>query len=126
MVRVLIIDDHRGTREALVRALAACACHACGAADGEGAQAALISAQWDLVVTDLRLRGESGLAIVRDVRRRYPSQRICLMTGDVLTERELNETAQLAVPVLTKPVTATRVMALGGSVARRAHSEERT
>jgi DNA-binding NtrC family response regulator len=123
-VRVLVVDDHRSTREALVRALTARACYARGEADGQGARMAVVSGRWDLVVTDLRLGGESGLALVSELRRIFPSLSICLMTGDVLSERELNEAAQLAVAVLTKPVTATRVMALGGVPVRRGDSEE--
>jgi DNA-binding NtrC family response regulator len=111
-VRVLIVDDHRSTREALVRALAERAWHACGASDTDGAKAAVHAADWDLVVSDLRLGGESGLGLVRYLRGQYPGLRVCLMTGSVLTEQELGETAQLAVTVLTKPVTAPRVMAL--------------
>ena len=123
-MRVLIVDDHRGTREALVRALSAGACHAHGAADCRGARAALGSARWDLVVTDLRLGDESGLSLARELRGVFPSLPICLMTGDVLSEWELNEVAQLAVTVLTKPVTAGSVLALGGRTVRRAYSEE--
>ena len=111
-MRVLIVDDHRNTRDMLVRALAGHSWHACGAADVDGARAAVHGGDWDLVVTDLRLGQESGLRLVRYLRGQYPELRVCLMTGATLTEQELGETAQLAVRVLTKPVTAPKVMAL--------------
>lgn len=110
---MLVVDDHRGTREALVKALSASECHACGAADAESAKALVQVGEWDLVVSDLRLPGESGLALVRYLRAQYPSLPICLMTGDSLREHEWDETATLSVTVLTKPVTVTELMACG-------------
>lgn len=112
-MRVLVVDDHRGTREALVKALSFSDCCARGAADAESAKALVHAAEWDLVVSDLRLPGESGLALVRYLRAQYPSLPICLMTGDSLREHEWDETATLSVTVLTKPVTVAELMACG-------------
>jgi two-component system OmpR family response regulator len=65
---VLIVDDHREIRELVSRALAKEGFRVSLAADGKAMRKVLADAQIDLILLDLMLPGESGLALCRDVR----------------------------------------------------------
>ena len=65
---VLIVDDHREIRALVSRALAKEGFRVSLAADGKAMRKVLADAQIDLILLDLMLPGESGLALCRDVR----------------------------------------------------------
>ena len=65
---ILIVDDHREIRELVSRALAKEGFRVSLAADGKAMRKVLADAQIDLILLDLMLPGESGLALCRDVR----------------------------------------------------------
>ncbi len=67
-MRVLIVDDDREIRELLTDYLAGFAIDAEGVADGAGMRAAMAAEAFDLVVLDLMLPGEDGLALCRQLR----------------------------------------------------------
>jgi DNA-binding NtrC family response regulator len=49
--------------------------------NGDDALAYLATRQVDLVITDIRMPGRNGLALLRDIKRDYPLTRVIIMTA---------------------------------------------
>lgn len=65
---ILIVDDHREIRDALVKYLVKNGMHATTAADAVAMDAALKVGHFDLVVLDVMMPGEDGLSVCRRLR----------------------------------------------------------
>jgi DNA-binding NarL/FixJ family response regulator len=84
MIRVLVCDDHpvlRAGLEAVFRAEPGFACVGT-AADGHELMALLRRTRPDVVVLDLRLGGEDGLALCREVRAEPAAPEVLIYTAD--------------------------------------------
>jgi DNA-binding NarL/FixJ family response regulator len=81
-IRVLIVDDHPLMREGLRELIGAEPdMLVCGdAADAAGALHAVESLRPDVVVLDLTLGSDDGIALVRDLRARVPDLRILVVS----------------------------------------------
>src|SRR5919201_987769 len=83
MIRVLIVDDHAVVREGL-RAFLELQDGievAAEAADGEEAIAAAARLRPDVVLMDLVMPRQDGLAAMRELRERVPSARVIVLTS---------------------------------------------
>jgi two-component system OmpR family response regulator len=65
---ILIIDDHREIRELVGRALTREGFRVSAAADGKAMRKVLADSRIDLILLDLMLPGENGLALCRELR----------------------------------------------------------
>jgi two-component system OmpR family response regulator len=65
---ILIVDDHREIRDALVRYLENNGMRATSAADAVAMDAAMKVGQFDLIVLDVMMPGEDGLSVCRRLR----------------------------------------------------------
>jgi two-component system OmpR family response regulator len=65
---ILIVDDHREIRDALVKYLEKNGMRATSAADAVAMDAAMKVGQFDLVVLDVMMPGEDGLSVCRRLR----------------------------------------------------------
>ncbi len=65
---ILVVDDHREIRDLIGRALAKEGFRVSSAADGKAMRKALADSRIDLILLDLMLPGESGLALCRELR----------------------------------------------------------
>lgn len=74
---LLVVDDEKATRDALCAALED-TYEVYPAANGKAARALLESEPIDLLLTDLRLGGESGMDII-DFARQLPEPPLCIM-----------------------------------------------
>jgi diguanylate cyclase (GGDEF)-like protein len=118
---VLVVEDDEATREAL-RALLGDAGYVCdGAADGEGAVAAMNDAQFDLVLLDLGLPGISGADVHRQLRRdpRTSFMPIVFLTAHSDRQVKLAELEAGAEDFITKPYDADELLARVGAAVRR-------
>ncbi|MFN7975864.1 MAG: sigma-54 dependent transcriptional regulator [Acidobacteriota bacterium] len=79
--RVLVVDDDPTIGEVLSATLADEGYQARACASVEEAMAALAGGSWDLLLTDLRMPGEDGLALLRKARARSGDLPIILMTA---------------------------------------------
>lgn len=81
-VRVLLVDDHPVVRDGLAGQLAGQ--HdmvvVAEAGGGEEALAVLRSRPVDVVVTDLRMPGLGGAALIQAIRQRHPSVQVVVLT----------------------------------------------
>lgn len=105
MRRVLIVDDHRNTRESLVLGFPLYGCQADAAANAEEALGYLQSGAYDCVVSDVRMPGRTGVELARILRERFPELKLILMTAYELTPEETADATSLGVVLLIKPVT---------------------
>jgi DNA-binding response OmpR family regulator len=83
-LRLLVVDDEEGVREGIKQYLERCGYVIDGAARIAEAMAFLAEFRYDAVITDLQLsigQAAEGLAVVAEARRRCPSARIVLLTG---------------------------------------------
>lgn len=79
--RVLVVDDDEVLRERLVRSFGRRGFEAVGA-DGYDAALALVRAKApDLAVLDLRMPGESGLVLLRDLMELAPEALVVILSG---------------------------------------------
>ena len=78
----LVVDDEATGRELVSIFLEMLGWTALTAADSAQAQALLETVKFDLVVTDLRLRGETGADITALVRRFQPDTKVLMISGD--------------------------------------------
>jgi CheY-like chemotaxis protein len=70
--RILVLDDDEHALEGFVELLRETGYHVTGASTFDGAKRLLSLEPFDLLVTDVRLRGFNGLHLVMQVRADYP------------------------------------------------------
>jgi excisionase family DNA binding protein len=109
--RVLVADDEASIREVLSKTLALADYDVDLAHDGRSALERLRTTQYDLLITDLKMPGADGLAVIREARRYRPDLPIIIITG-FSTEASAIEALNLGVSgYLTKPFRIPKVLA---------------
>lgn len=109
--RILVVDDEPSIREVLSKTLALAEYDVDVASDGQSGLERLRAAEYDLVITDLKMPGVDGLTLIREVRRSNPSMPIIIVTG-YSTESSAIEAINLGVSgYLTKPFRVPRILA---------------
>ncbi|HEY6809245.1 MAG TPA: response regulator [Gemmatimonadales bacterium] len=81
MKRILVVDDDADLRSALTRVLTHAGYQVRSAADGAEALRLHQEVPADLVLTDVYMPGEDGLAEIRELRAGWPGVRIAAMSG---------------------------------------------
>lgn len=79
--RILVVDDEEPVRRALIRILERRGFDCTGAEDVTTARATLSSENFDLVVSDMNMPGESGLDLVTSVVMNHPDTATLMCTG---------------------------------------------
>ncbi|RMF80570.1 MAG: sigma-54-dependent Fis family transcriptional regulator, partial [Nitrospirae bacterium] len=118
--RVLVVDDEAGMRDFLQIMLEEEGHEVAVAADVPEAMDLLGGASWDVVITDLKMPGGSGLEVLEAVRERDPGCAVFVMTAYGDTESAVAAMKLGACDYLTKPfqVEALR-RAVGHGLAQR-------
>ncbi len=90
MARVVVVDDEPGIRDFVAEALADDDHDVAKASSGEAAWALCEREGFDVVLTDLRMPGMDGMALLRRLRERQPEVEVVVLTahGDVDTAVE--------------------------------------
>ena len=108
---VLVADDEASIRELLSKTLALADYDVDVAQDGRAALERLRTSHYDLLITDLKMPGVDGLAVIREARRYRPELPIIIITG-FSTEASAIEALNLGVSgYLTKPFRVPKVLA---------------
>jgi two-component system response regulator AtoC len=81
MKRVLVVDDDRRMRRTLQVLIESMGLESSGAAGGEEACEQLGKARFDLVLTDLKMPGTSGLDLLEQMRAEHPTLPVVLITA---------------------------------------------
>jgi excisionase family DNA binding protein len=110
--RVLVVDDEAAIRDLLSKTLALAEYEVDLAADGRNALERLRIIPYDLLITDLKMPGVDGLAVIREARRLKADIPVIIITG-FSTEASAIEAINLGVSgYLTKPFRVPRVLAV--------------
>lgn len=80
-LRVLVVDDNASLLRFLVSAFTSCGCVAAQAAAAEQALDLMAGNEFDLIVSDIKMPGLSGLDLLRAVKTRQPDTPVVLITG---------------------------------------------
>jgi len=111
VTRVLVVDDHRNTRESLAAGLRSLGCEADTAGGGADALARVQRASYDWIVCDVRMPGMSGIDLARALRARAPDLGLVLMTAFETSAAENILIEDIGAILLIKPVTADQLLA---------------
>jgi CheY-like chemotaxis protein len=102
--KILIVDDDRESRDLLREVLEANGYTVGAVQDSSSAKEELNGENtYQVVIADLRMPGESGIELIRDLRRRNSSHHIVLMSS-FIGESERQQAAEFGVDaMLEKP-----------------------
>lgn len=100
---ILIVDDDRNTREGLERALKG-AHNIFAAPDARTALALLEGNAIDVILSDVRMPGLTGMELLKEVREKYPDIPFIILTAYGSVETAVEAMKAGAFDFLTKPV----------------------
>jgi len=121
---VLVVDDDPTIRELVTEYLGKNDLRVTAVADGDSMQAVLADQVVDLVVLDLKLRGEDGMALARRLRDDSEIP-IVMLTGRSEEADRVMGLELGADDYLTKPFSTRELLARIRSILRRRHAEVR-
>src|SRR5678816_1377406 len=104
MARILVADDEPGLREFIADALALDDHVVVPAADGKAAAKLLDERGFDLVITDLKMPGLDGMAILRKVRAEQPEVEVIVLTAHGTVDTAVEAMKLGAFEYLQKPL----------------------
>ena len=120
--RILVVDDEASIRDLLAKTLGLAEYQVDTAADAGAALERVRTAEYDLLIADLKMPGMDGLTLIRQVKRIRTEMPVIIITG-YSSESSAIEAVNLGVAgYLTKPfrvpqVLAAAAKALGGPAA---------
>ncbi len=125
MIKILVADDHAVVRRGLKQIIAEQAdmVVAGEASTGHEALSEALSGDYDLILLDITMPGESGLELLKDLRRDKPDLRVLILTmhpEDQYAKRALKAGASGYLTKDSAPeklVSAIRQVAVGGKYA---------
>lgn len=79
--RILVLDDDEHALEGFVELLRDAGYHVTGASTFDAAKRLLALEPFDLLITDVRLRGFNGLHLVMQVRSEHPETEVIIISG---------------------------------------------
>jgi two-component system response regulator HydG len=125
--RVLVVDDDRDSGEVLRDLLIDRALDADYADHGEAALANLAEVDYDVVITDVRMEGLSGIDLCRRIREKHPDVPVIVITGQADVDTAVGALRAGAWDFVTKPLNAEHVFAAVARAVehRRTRSEVR-
>lgn len=104
MAQILIVDDERVIRETLTHLLSEEGHQAESAADGREALEKIQKTFYDLVITDLKMPGMSGLELLRQIRLISPRTSVMIVTAYGSMESAIEALRAGAYDYLIKPL----------------------
>lgn len=115
---VLVVDDEGALRRVLRETLQRQGYRVTAVASAEEALAAFPSASFDVVLTDVHLKGRSGIELIREIRGRETETEVIVMSGSGSLDTAVTALRAGACDYLTKPFES--LAAVGEAVARAA------
>ena len=108
--RILVLDDDESALSGIVELLRDADYAVVGVTTFDEAKALLTDETFDLLITDVRLRGFNGLHLVRQVHAERPEMAAMIMTGYDTTLMEL-EAGRYGATFVRKPIEPARFLA---------------
>jgi DNA-binding NtrC family response regulator len=123
--RVLVVDDEPAMREMMVSLLEESGFEAQPAGSADEALAATREADFDAVISDIRMPGKDGLALLAELRKLRPETPVILMTAFGTIDSAVEAMRHGAFDYVTKPFKRGAVLAsLERAFERRALEQE--
>jgi two-component system response regulator FlrC len=104
MARVLVVDDEEGIRDFVAEALEDDGHVTVRAKDGAEAAERLRAQAFDLMITDLRMPGLDGMALVRAARAEQPEMEVIVLTAHGSVETAVEAMKLGAFDYIRKPI----------------------
>lgn len=118
-MKILIVEDEEGLREALIRTMTGEGYLADGAADGEEGYSMICSGLYDLVLLDIMLPVFDGLEVLRRIRKQGITVPVIMLTARSTVEDKVGGIDLGADDYLTKPFAMPELLARIRMVTRR-------
>ncbi|MBT3435312.1 MAG: response regulator, partial [Nitrospinaceae bacterium] len=80
-IQVMVVDDKRGSREALEKMIAKEDYRVSFAHDAETALEIFETEPAHLVITDLKMPGMDGISLLKELKRKSPETEVILISG---------------------------------------------
>lgn len=118
-MKILVVEDEKGLREALIRTLSGEGYLADGAADGDEGYSMICSGLYDLVLLDIMLPVYDGLEVLRRIRKQEMDVPVIMLTARSTIEDKVGGMDLGADDYLTKPFAMPELLARIRMVSRR-------
>ena len=118
-MKILVVEDEKGLREALIRTLSGEGYLADGAADGDEGYCMICSGLYDLVLLDIMLPVYDGLEVLRRIRKQEMDVPVIMLTARSTIEDKVGGMDLGADDYLTKPFAMPELLARIRMVSRR-------
>lgn len=122
--RILVLDDDSNTVSGIVEMLRDAGYQATGTGTYDAARRLLGLASYDLLITDVRLRGFNGLNLVRQCAGDHPDMSVIIMTGFDQSMMEM-EAARYGATFLRKPIVFEQLMTVVSECLARVRGQRR-
>ena len=123
--KILIVDDEANIRNALAKLLTKVGHSVKSASNAQEALAMLRSSPFDVVLTDLRMPGEDGIHLLREIKKRDPAIEVIVMTAYGTIETAVQAMREGAYDYIEKPINMERLpLLLERAVERRTLTED--
>src|SRR5262245_64815605 len=109
MANILIVDDDTGIRTHLAAGVRELGHEVEVTADAIEALAVMDRGAFDVVLSDIRMAGMDGLALLRELRRRHPEAGVVLMTAYATIPDAVEAIRSGAYDYLVKPFSVEQV-----------------
>lgn len=103
-IDLLLVDDESDFRSTLQKRLIKRKLNVEGASGGEEALEMLGQKPFDVVVLDVRMKGMDGIETLREIRKKYPSIEVIMLTGHAEVEIAMQGMELGAFDYLMKPM----------------------
>lgn len=108
--RILVVDDDRAVRSALRVNLKKAGYEVRLVSSAEEAIEALTEREVDLVVSDVKMPGRGGMALLEELREHRPETRVIMMTGHGNVEDAVTAMKQGASDYIIKPISKNELL----------------
>jgi len=110
IVKILIVDDEESVRLLLSRIMSGNGYDYCLVAGAAEARRALENEHFDLILCDVKMPGENGIGLIKDVRKKYPDTAVMMVTA--VDDPEIVDTAMAigAYGFVVKPFNANELI----------------
>jgi EAL domain-containing protein (putative c-di-GMP-specific phosphodiesterase class I) len=108
--RILLVDDEAALRRAIGKVLELGGYSVVTAANGDDAIALLQASAFDAIVSDIRMPGMDGLALLRAIRTQDLDVPVIFLTGSPALESAVAALEYGAFQYLTKPIDSARLL----------------
>lgn len=102
--RILVIDDEERMCDSLKALLTTVGYEVETATDGDEALDIILSKEFDVILSDIKLPGKDGLELLREAKRKDPSSVVILMTAYASLESAVSAVSEGAYDYLLKPI----------------------